>query len=83
MISQEKKLGKVKYGLGLSRMKTPFGFACNYSGDAIIYFATTSYFPEKNMATSWATDGNYGKLDDVSQSKEAFQQVFEKVFGKF
>lgn len=74
---------KVEYGLGIFRMKTPFGYAYNHSGDGIGYYATMSYFPDQKVAISWATNGNYGKLDDISQLSEAIHMIFETVFKDF
>lgn len=67
------------YGLGIFRIHTGYGMAYIHSGDAIGYFATMIYFPQQKITLTWAGNGNYGKLDDIAQSKEAMERVFEAV----
>jgi D-alanyl-D-alanine carboxypeptidase len=64
------------YGLGIFKILTDHGPAYIHSGDAIGYYATMVYFPEQKITISWAVNGNYGKLDDLSQSKAAMERVF-------
>ncbi|QSE97844.1 serine hydrolase domain-containing protein [Fulvivirga lutea] len=65
------------YGLGIFRIDTDFGPAYMHSGDAIGYFASMVYFPNYNVTITWATNGNYGKIDDFTQSKEAMEKIFK------
>lgn len=67
------------YGLGIFKFITEFGPAYLHSGDAIGYFASMVYFPEQQTTITWAVNGNYGALDDISQSKEAMLKIFETV----
>lgn len=69
-----------EYGLGIFKIETEFGPAYIHSGDAIGYFATMLYFPEQKTAISWATNGNYGKIDEITQSKAAMEKIFKTVF---
>ncbi|MGB3183934.1 MAG: serine hydrolase domain-containing protein [Cyclobacteriaceae bacterium] len=67
------------YGLGIFKIETEHGPAYLHSGDAIGYFATMVHFPEHNVTVSWTVNGNYGKLDEYTQSKEAMERVFDTV----
>lgn len=67
------------YGLGIFRIITDHGPAYLHSGDAIGYFASMVYFPEQQVTVSWAVNGNYGKLDDLVQSREAMERIFDVV----
>jgi hypothetical protein len=61
--------------------KTSFGHGPAYlhSGDAIGYFASMVHFPIQNTTITWAVNGNYGKIDDHTQSKEAMDKIFHTV----
>ena len=65
------------YGLGIFKIETTFGPAYIHSGDAIGYFASMVYFPNQDVTITWASNGNYGKLDDLIQSKEAMDTIFK------
>ncbi len=67
------------YGLGIFKILTDHGPAFIHSGDAIGYFASMVYFPEEKVTVSWAVNGNYGKLDDLAQSREAMERIFATV----
>ena len=67
------------YGLGIFKMKTKFGDAYIHSGDAIGYAATMMYLPDHDVFICWAVNGNYGKIDDFTQSTEAIERIIEKV----
>jgi D-alanyl-D-alanine carboxypeptidase len=67
------------YGLGIFRIATDYGPAYIHSGDAIGYFASMVYFPQQKVAISWAVNGNYGKIDDMVQSKEVMERIFQTV----
>lgn len=72
---------KTWYGLGIFKIMTDYGPAYLHSGDAIGYFASMVYFPEKNVTVSWAANGNYGKIDEFIQSKEAIEHIFQTVLS--
>ncbi|WP_020568475.1 serine hydrolase domain-containing protein [Neolewinella persica] len=67
------------YGLGIFRIDTDFGPAFIHSGDAIGYFASMVYFPERQVTVSWAVNGNYGSLNEHAQTTEAMNVIFSKV----
>ncbi|MDJ1468954.1 serine hydrolase domain-containing protein [Cytophagaceae bacterium DM2B3-1] len=69
----------IEYGLGIFRIQTPYGYAVYHSGDAIGYYGITLYFPEKDIAISWQTNGNYGKIDKLISSKEAMIKIMDVV----
>lgn len=67
------------YGLGIFNIITDYGPAYLHSGDAIGYFASMVYFPEQQVTITWAANGNYGKIDTYTQSKEAMENIFQTV----
>ncbi len=67
------------YGLGIFRVDTDLGPAYLHSGDAIGYFATMVHFPERGITISWAANGNYGLLDELTQSKAVMERIFALV----
>ena len=67
------------YGLGIFKIDTAYGPAYIHSGDAIGYFASMVYFPDQKVSLSYAVNGNYGKIDAFTQSKEAMETIFRKV----
>jgi D-alanyl-D-alanine carboxypeptidase len=69
----------VYYGLGLFRMDTPYGPAYFHSGDAIGYYAIMMYLPDHDTYISWAVNGNYGKIDEFTQTKAAIAKILEGV----
>jgi len=71
------------YGLGIFRIETEYGPAYLHSGDAIGYFASMVYFPDQEITISWAVNGNYGKVDEFSQSNEAMEKIFDAVLGNY
>lgn len=70
------------YGLGIFRIETDYGSAYLHSGDAIGYFASMVYFPDQEVTISWAVNGNYGQVDEITQSKEAMEKIFHTVLAK-
>lgn len=70
------------YGLGTFRIKTDQGPAYIHSGDAIGYFASMVYFPDHDVTITWAVNGNYGKVDEATQTKEAMEKIFKTVIGE-
>lgn len=69
------------FGLGIFRIPTDFGDAYIHGGDAIGYFAFVAYFPESAKGLSWTVNGNYGNLDDLVQSREATESIFEQALS--
>jgi D-alanyl-D-alanine carboxypeptidase len=67
------------YGLGIFKLTTEFGPAWMHSGDAIGYFASMLYFPEQKTTITWAVNGNYGKLNNITQTKTAMEKIFRAV----
>lgn len=67
------------YGQGIFRITTDHGPAYLHSGDAIGYFASMVYFPDQNVAISWASNANYGKMDDIIQSKQTMEKIFREI----
>ncbi|MCB0630105.1 MAG: serine hydrolase domain-containing protein [Saprospiraceae bacterium] len=67
------------FGLGIFRMNTPYGPAYMHSGDAIGYYAAMFYFPSQQLAVSWAVNGNYGKIDQFTQTAEAMDHLFKHI----
>lgn len=68
-----------EYGLGIFKIDTEYGTAYIHSGDAIGYFASMVYFPEHETVISWAANGNYGSIDEHTQSKAAMERIFESI----
>lgn len=68
------------FGLGIFKITTDFGPAYLHSGDAIGYYASMVYFPDQYTVITWAVNGNYGKIDKFTQSKEAMNNIFYTVF---
>ena len=69
------------FGLGIFMIDTEFGPAYIHSGDAIGYFASMVYFPDQNVTITWATNGNYGKIDTFISSKKAMESIFRRVLS--
>ncbi|MFZ5999444.1 MAG: serine hydrolase domain-containing protein [Bacteroidota bacterium] len=70
----------IKCGLGVFKIETPYGIAYHHSGDAIGYYATMLYFPETGVSIAWQTNGNYGSIDPLISSKEAFDAMMKLAF---
>jgi len=70
---------KSAFGLGIFKIETEFGSAYIHSGDAIGYFASMVHFPSQNVTITWAVNGNYGNIDQYTQSKEAMENIFRHV----
>jgi D-alanyl-D-alanine carboxypeptidase len=70
----------IHYGLGIFKIETQHGTAYMHSGDAIGYYATMLYFPAQQTTVVWAVNGNYGKLDEFSSTKNAYDKVLNTVF---
>ncbi|MBL7963639.1 MAG: beta-lactamase family protein [Flavobacteriales bacterium] len=70
----------IQYGLGLFRMETPWGEAWFHSGDAIGYYACMTYFPAEGTSIAWGVNGNYGSIDEATQTRPAMERIFDTVF---
>lgn len=70
---------KVHYGLGIFQYDTDKGTLYGHSGDAIGYYATMFYHPASGSIITWATNGNYGKLDELISSKTTIERVLSAV----
>ena len=70
----------ISFGLGIFKLETPYGPAFMHSGDAIGYYANMLYFPESDIAISYAVNSNYGKIDEHVSTKEAMDRIFSVVF---
>lgn len=71
----------IAHGLGIFKMETQWGSAYFHSGDAIGYYANMIYFPEKETTICWAVNGNYGKIDDFTSTREAMENIFGVVLN--
>lgn len=69
----------IQYGLGIFRMETPWGEAWFHSGDAIGYYACMAYFPTQGTSITWAVNGNYGLIDEATQTRTAMERIFGTV----
>jgi D-alanyl-D-alanine carboxypeptidase len=69
-------------GLGIFRAETDYGTAYFHSGDAIGYYGNMMYFSDSGVSIAWQTNGNYGTLDKLFSSKEAFQGFMELAHQK-
>lgn len=65
----------ITYGLGVFKIETSLGSAYMHSGDAIGYYANMLYFPDKDIAITYAVNSNYGKIDQHISSKEAMDKI--------
>lgn len=72
----------ISHGLGIFKIETQWGDAYIHSGDAIGYYASMVYFPHQETTICWTVNGNYGKIDDFTSTKEAMESIFEVVFRK-
>ena len=70
----------IAHGLGIFKMETQWGEAYFHSGDAIGYYANMVYFPDQETTICWAVNGNYGRIDEFTSTKEAMENIFDAVF---
>lgn len=73
---QENDAFRTGFGLGIFAVETEYGVAYLHSGDAVGYFATMVHFPAQGVTITWAANGNYGSLDQYTQTKEVMEEVF-------
>lgn len=65
----------MQYGLGIFRIETEQGPVWYHSGDAIGYYANMMYLPETGRTVAYAVNGNYGKIDNFTLTKEAISYL--------
>jgi D-alanyl-D-alanine carboxypeptidase len=73
--NQDPEFFDIYYGLGLFKMDTPYGEAYFHSGDAIGYYAIMLYLPGQKTYIVWAVNGNYGKIDNFTMTREAIEKI--------
>lgn len=66
------------YGLGIFKMDTPYGIAYFHSGDAIGYYCNMIYFPDDGTTIVYASNGNYGKIDEYLSTKQAIEYILKE-----
>lgn len=69
----------IEYGLGIFKIQTSKGIAYVHSGDAIGYYASMLYFPADGTTVVYATNSNYGKIDNLISSKQAVENIINTV----
>ena len=67
------------YGLGIFKMDTPQGIAYFHSGDAIGYYCNMVWFPADSTTLVYASNGNYGKIDENISTKTAMEYIFSEI----
>lgn len=72
---QDPEFFNIWYGLGIFKMETPQGMAYFHSGDAIGYYCNMMYFPDDGTTIVYASNGNYGKIDQFISTKSAFEYI--------
>lgn len=77
--NQDPEFYTIHYGLGLFKMDTPYGEAYFHSGDAIGYYACMLYLPDHQTYIAWAVNGNYGKIDEFTSTKDAMDKIISTV----
>ncbi|HNO04194.1 MAG TPA: hypothetical protein PKK49_02795, partial [Flavobacteriales bacterium] len=60
-------------------METPWGEAWFHSGDAIGYYACMTWIPAQSTSICWAVNGNYGQIDEATQTQTAMERIFGTV----
>lgn len=69
----------ISYGLGIFKIETNKGTAYTHSGDAIGYYANVLYFPTDQTTIVYATNSNYGQIDQFISTQEAIQNIIDVV----
>ena len=75
---QDPEFFNMWYGLGIFKMETPQGIAYFHSGDAIGYYCNMIYFPDDGSTVVYASNGNYGKIDEFISTKSAFENIMKE-----
>lgn len=73
--AQDEEFFSIDYGLGIFRMHTPQGIAYFHSGDAVGYYANMIFFPEDNTTIVYASNSNYGKIDELLSTRTAIEKI--------
>lgn len=66
-----------EFGLGIFKILTPQGIVYYHSGDAIGYYANMMYLPKDGSVIVYATNSNYGKIDEFISSKDAIEEILK------
>ncbi len=72
---QDPEFFEIWYGLGIFKMETPYGIAYFHSGDAIGYYCNMIYFPDDGTTVVYASNGNYGEIDQYISTKSAMERI--------
>jgi len=75
---QDPESFNIWYGLGIFKMDTPQGIAYTHGGDAIGYYCNMFYFPDDGTTVVYASNGNYGKIDEYISSKTAVEHILKE-----
>lgn len=65
----------ISYGLGIFKIETPSGIAYMHSGNAIGYDANMFYFPSDGTTIIYASNSNYGKIEQFVSTKTAMEKI--------
>lgn len=76
---QDEDFFDIEYGLGIFSMQTDQGLAYFHSGDAIGYYANMIYFPDDSTTIVYASNSNYGKIDEFISTRSAMSTIIETV----
>jgi len=76
---QDPEFFEIQYGLGIFTMQTDQGLAYFHSGDAIGYYANMIYFPDDSTTIVYASNSNYGKIDQYISTQSAISKILEAV----
>lgn len=71
----------VHYGLGIFKLDTEFGPVYHHSGDAIGYYANMMYVPQYNTFITYASNSNYGKIDELLSSKSSIHNILNSILN--
>jgi D-alanyl-D-alanine carboxypeptidase len=74
---QDPEFFDIWYGLGIFKMDTPQGIAYSHGGDAIGYYCNMFYFPDDGASVVYASNGNYGKIDELLSTKAAVENILK------
>jgi D-alanyl-D-alanine carboxypeptidase len=75
---QDPEFFDIWYGLGIFKMDTPQGIAYSHGGDAIGYYCNMFYFPDDGTTLVYASNGNYGKIDEYLSTKTAVEYILQE-----
>jgi len=76
---QDPEFFDIQYGLGIFTMQTDQGLAYFHSGDAIGYYANMIYFPDDSTTIVYASNSNYGKIDQSISTQSAIATILEAI----